>query len=59
MGLLNKDNEKKIGNCPWCGNHNVQLTFVIGQYNGHLWSGWICGECLGEKTKDWLGEQKE
>ena len=58
MGLLSKDNERKFGNCQWCEKHDTLLTFVIGQYNGKLWSGWICNDCLGVKRKEYVGNDK-
>ena len=54
MGLLNKDNERKFGNCQWCGKHNTMLNFAIGQCNGKLWSGWICNDCYGVKKQEEL-----
>lgn len=38
--------ETKQGTCPWCERHDRTLFFTVGQHDGGLWFGWICGECL-------------
>ena len=47
MGLLS-ERETRFGTCQWCERHNVVLEFVLGQHDGRIWSGWICGKCLEE-----------
>ena len=38
--------EHRFGTCPWCGKHNTNLSFVIGEREGTLFCNWICNECL-------------
>lgn len=39
--------ELKYGQCPWCKLERM-LTFVVGSYNGEIWSDFICFQCLNE-----------
>lgn len=37
--------ESKVGKCPWCERHNVQLYVTYGVVDGKLWIDWICARC--------------
>lgn len=44
------DNERKFDTCPCCKEKKL-LDSVIGAYNGKLWAGWLCHDCLRDIQK--------
>lgn len=47
--MITEDRQKqetRIGTCPWCERKDQRLTSVLASHDGHIWSDWICRECL-------------
>ena len=55
--------EKKIGTCPWCGRHNVNLYLVIYPMDGVV-AEYVCYRCIDsmniiQETRERTGRKSD